>query len=113
ELVEHAAWLERAGALEELRLQVDVGADGLAERARREQRRPVEPPCDALAGAADVVEREERLGHGHAVDLTRRTRSRRRRRRRLADHRRITPSICPWRSPRGRRAPPRPAVNRV
>src|SRR5262249_32746483 len=61
ELVQHPPWLERAGALEELGLEVHLRADQLRERSRAEARRAVEVAGDRLAGAGDVVAGRRKL----------------------------------------------------
>jgi hypothetical protein len=54
--VQRAPHLERAGALEVLELEVRVGADALAERMARHERRPVDAVPDRDPGALDLSE---------------------------------------------------------
>src|SRR5262249_8844086 len=58
EPVQRAAHLERAGALEQLRLQERLRADPLRECRRADQRRAVNAPRDRPRRALDVVERD-------------------------------------------------------
>jgi hypothetical protein len=55
---QHAAGLEGTCLLEELGLEVDVGAGDRAERLRAEERRSVQAARSGFAGGKDVVERD-------------------------------------------------------
>ena len=64
ELGRHAAHLERAGALQVLRLQRDDAARALGERARREHRRAPGELLDRGTGRLDVGGRDRGLSPG-------------------------------------------------
>src|SRR6185503_16236674 len=65
EPVERAPHLERARALEELRLEERVDAEPLRQRRRAPDRRAMHPSRDRPCGALDVVDRD------HARETTR------------------------------------------
>ena len=58
ERVAGPALLERAGALQEVELAEDLGADELGERHARRAGRAVDAGADPVVGSADVGERE-------------------------------------------------------
>jgi len=60
ELIEGAAGLERAGFLEELELEVDVGAKTAGERFAAGKRRAADAARDAFLGGADIFNRDGR-----------------------------------------------------
>ena len=62
DLVVRAAELERAAALEALRLQVDARADALVERARGDDRRAVRDSREPCGRGLDVRELDHRQG---------------------------------------------------
>jgi len=65
ELVQHAARLERACALQELGLEQDVRTHLLGKRCRTEHRRSMKPVADTLARTVDVVQRDQRIRRSH------------------------------------------------
>src|SRR5947209_20589712 len=68
ELVQGAADLERAGALEVLALEEDAAPARIVERRRRDDGRAVDAAGDPLGGGAYVVDRQQRIrAHRSAI----------------------------------------------
>src|SRR4029079_18757073 len=70
ELVEHAAGLERAGALKELGLPVDRHGELLCQRGRGQRRRSVNTPGDRLAGREHVLPADRKGADKPTLALT-------------------------------------------